>query len=122
MRRMHTAFRPGACLQVLLTPELLEEKRKQAIAQGRKASYDRTCRDCAPTDPAGRPFVLRFKTPLTGTVAFDDMVRGTISFQVEELDDLIILRTDGTPTYNFTVVVDDALMGMTNILRGRRPH
>ncbi len=108
----------GLAYRCYCTPELLEEKRKQAIAQGRKASYDRTCRDCAPSDPDGRPFVLRFKTPLTGTVTFDDMVRGTISFQVEELDDLIILRTDGTPTYNFTVVVDDALMGMTNILRG----
>jgi glutamyl-tRNA synthetase len=108
----------GLAYRCYCTPEFLEEKRKQAIAQGRKASYDRTCRDCAPADPGGRPFVIRFKTPLTGTVTFDDMVRGTISFQVEELDDLIILRTDGSPTYNFTVVVDDALMGVTDVLRG----
>jgi glutamyl-tRNA synthetase len=108
----------GRAYRCYCTPELLEEKRKRAIAEGRKASYDRTCRDCAPEGPADRPFVIRFKTPLSDTVTFDDMVRGPISFQVEELDDLIILRTDGSPTYNFTVVVDDALMGITHVIRG----
>jgi len=87
------------------------------MAEGRKASYDRTCRDRVDENP-GQPFVIRFKSPLTGTISFDDLVRGRISFQAEELDDLIIFRTDDTPTYNFTVVVDDALMGITHVLRG----
>jgi glutamyl-tRNA synthetase len=97
--------------------DVLDEKRKKAMAEGRKPSYDRTCRDCVQEYP-DRPFVIRFKTPLTGTITFDDMVRGQISFQAEELDDLIIFRSDDTPTYNFTVVVDDALMGLTHVIRG----
>ncbi len=96
---------------------LIEEKRKKALAEGRKPSYDRTCRDCTEEYP-DRPYVIRFKTPLSGTITFDDLVRGTISFQAEELDDLIIYRSDDTPTYNFTVVVDDAMMGITHVIRG----
>jgi glutamyl-tRNA synthetase len=99
------------------SPPLLEGKRKRALAEGRKPSYDRTCRECTEEYP-DRPFVIRFKTPLSGIVTFDDMVRGPISFQVEELDDLVIFRSDDTPTYNFTVVVDDALMGVTHVIRG----
>lgn len=97
--------------------DVLDERRKKAIAEGKKPSYDRTCRECVEEYP-DRPFVIRFKTPLTGTITFDDMVRGQISFQAEELDDLIIFRSDDTPTYNFTVVVDDALMGLTHVIRG----
>ncbi len=97
--------------------EVIDEKRKKALAEGRKPSYDRTCRDCTEVYP-DRPFVIRFKTPLSGTITFDDLVRGTISFQAEELDDLIIYRSDDTPTYNFTVVIDDALMGITHVIRG----
>jgi len=107
----------GHAYKCYCTPEVLEEKRKSAMAQGKKPSYDRTCRDSAKEYP-DKPFVVRFKTPLSGTIFFDDMVRGRISFQAEELDDLVIYRSDGTPTYNFTVVVDDALMGITHVLRG----
>ncbi|MGD0228793.1 MAG: glutamate--tRNA ligase [Syntrophorhabdales bacterium] len=107
----------GLAYRCYCAAEVLEEKRKKALAEGRKPSYDRTCRDCG-TDYPDRPFVIRFKTPLSGTVTFDDMVRGRIAFQVEELDDLIIFRSDDTPTYNFTVVVDDALMGLTHVIRG----
>lgn len=98
-------------------PEVLEEKRKKAIKEGKKPSYDRTCRDkdLRYTD---RPFVIRFKTPISGIVSFNDIIRGTITFDCDELDDLIILRSDNTPTYNFTVVVDDALMGITHVIRG----
>ncbi len=110
-------LREGHAYRCYCTPELLEEKRKRAFKEGKKPAYDRTCRDCTEEYP-GRPFVIRFKTPLTGTISFDDMVRGTISFQAEELDDLIIYRSDDTPTYNFTVVVDDALMGITHVIRG----
>ena len=108
----------GKAYKCYCTPETLEEKKKLAIKEGRKPAYDRTCRDLAPAERGDEPFVLRFKTPRTGVVTFDDMVRGPISFQAEELDDLIIFRTDDTPTYNFTVVVDDALMGITHIIRG----
>jgi glutamyl-tRNA synthetase len=107
----------GFAYKCYCTARELEEKRAKALSEGRKPSYDRTCRDCAEEYP-DRPFVVRFKTPLSGVVAFDDMVRGEISFKAEELDDLIIYRQDGTPTYNFTVVVDDALMGVTHVIRG----
>jgi glutamyl-tRNA synthetase len=107
----------GAAYRCYCTPEMLEVKRKTAMAEGRKPSYDRTCRDCVDEFP-DKPFVIRFKSPLAGTITFDDLVRGQISFQAEELDDLIIWRTDDSPTYNFTVVVDDALMGVTHVLRG----
>jgi glutamyl-tRNA synthetase len=107
----------GQAYRCYCAPEELEEKRKRAMAEGRKPSYDRTCRDRTEEYP-DKPFVIRFKTPLSGTISFDDMVRGRISFQAEELDDLIIYRSDDTPTYNFTVVVDDALMGVTHVFRG----
>ena len=107
----------GFAYKCYCTPQELEEKRAKALSEGRKPSYDRTCRDCAEEYP-DRPFVVRFKTPLSGIIVFDDMVRGEISFKAEELDDLIIYRQDGTPTYNFTVVVDDALMGVTHVIRG----
>jgi glutamyl-tRNA synthetase len=107
----------GHAYKCYCSPEELEERRKRALKEGQKPAYDRTCRDKTGEQP-GKPYVIRFKTPLSGTVAFRDLVRGDISFQCEELDDLVILRTDQTPTYNFTVVVDDALMGITHIIRG----
>jgi glutamyl-tRNA synthetase len=107
----------GHAYKCYCSQDVLDEKRKKAMAEGRKPSYDRTCRDSVQEYP-DRPFVVRFKTPLAGVITFDDMVRGRISFQAEELDDLIIYRSDDTPTYNFTVVIDDALMGVTHVLRG----
>ncbi len=107
----------GQAYRCYCSPEELEERRKRALKTGQKSAYDRTCRDITGEQP-DKPYVIRFKTPLSGTVAFHDLVRGEISFQCSELDDLVILRTDGTPTYNFTVVVDDALMGITHIIRG----
>ena len=110
----------GHAYKCYCTAESLEEKRKKALKEGGKPHYDRTCRELPVNDPSneGRPFVIRFKSPLDGEVSFDDLIRGTITFKCEELDDLIILRTDNTPTYNFTVVIDDALMGITHIVRG----
>jgi glutamyl-tRNA synthetase len=110
-------LREGHAYKCYCTPEELEEKRKRALKQGQKSSYDRTCREKAGEEP-GKPCVIRFRTPLSGTVTFRDLVRGEISFQCDELDDLVILRSDQTPTYNFTVVVDDAVMGITHIIRG----
>ena len=97
--------------------EELDEKRAQAMAEGRKPKYDGKCRELiAQTD--SRPFTIRFKAPTKGVTAFDDMIKGRVSFDNAELDDLIIARTDGSPTYNFVVVIDDATMGITHIIRG----
>lgn len=110
----------GLAYKCYCSTEMLEEKRKKALKEGGKPHYDRTCRDLPADDVSneGKPFVIRFKNPLSGEVSFDDLIRGTITFRCEELDDLIILRSDNTPTYNFTVVIDDALMGITHIVRG----
>ncbi|OPY90952.1 MAG: Glutamate--tRNA ligase [Syntrophus sp. PtaU1.Bin208] len=98
------------------TPEELEEKRKRALAEGRKPKYDGTCRDkkLPPSDGA----VVRFRCPQEGTTLVDDLIKGKISFNNEELDDLILQRSDGYPTYNFAVVIDDAQMEITHVIRG----
>ena len=99
------------------TPEELEAKRELAMKEGRKPKYDGTCRDRNEEIP-GKPYAIRFKAPVEGITAFDDRIKGMISFSNDELDDLIIQRSDGTPTYNFTVVIDDATMGVTTVIRG----
>jgi glutamyl-tRNA synthetase len=106
----------GKAYRCYCTPEELEERREAAMKSGGKPKYDRTClhRQDQPDD---RPYAIRFLVP-DGETAFVDRIKGTISFQNEELDDLIIQRSDNTPTYNFVVVVDDAEMGMTMVLRG----
>jgi glutamyl-tRNA synthetase len=107
----------GKAYRCYCTPEELEERRQQALAEGRKPKYDGRCR--GRTDqPADLPFAIRFKTPQEGETIVDDLIKGQVSFANEELDDLIIMRSDNTPTYNFVVVVDDALMGITYVIRG----
>lgn len=113
----HRLLNEGKAYKCYCSTETLEEKRKAALGEGRKPNYDRTCRDLT-EDRKDQPFVIRFKSPVNGEVSFEDRIRGKITFKCEELDDLVILRTDNTPTYNFTVVVDDALMGITSIIRG----
>ncbi|HPB37921.1 MAG TPA: glutamate--tRNA ligase [Syntrophorhabdus sp.] len=113
----HRLLNEGKAYKCYCSTETLEEKRKAALREGRKPNYDRTCRDLT-EDRKNQPFVIRFKSPVNGEVSFEDRIRGRITFKCEELDDLVILRTDNTPTYNFTVVVDDALMGITSIIRG----
>lgn len=95
----------------------LIELRSRQLKNKQKPRYDRFCRDKQPRD-ALNPFVVRFSNPVEGAVVFDDMIRGTISTENSELDDLIIARTDGTPTYNLTVVVDDWDMKITHVIRG----
>ena len=87
------------------------------MQQGIKPRYDGLCRDRTDV-PTGIKPVVRFRNPDTGDVIFDDQVRGRISISNEELDDLVIARPDGSPTYNFTVVVDDIDMGVTLVIRG----
>jgi len=97
--------------------ERLEKVRNVQIANKEKPRYDGFCRDR--TDkPKDIPPVIRFRNPLDGMVEFDDLIRGKLSFSNKELDDLIIVRSDGSPTYNFTVVVDDWDMKITHVIRG----
>ncbi|HXE95142.1 MAG TPA: glutamate--tRNA ligase [Dongiaceae bacterium] len=107
----------GKAYKCYCTTEELEAKRNLAMQEGRKPKYDGTCRELA-EQPDGQPYVVRFRAPQGGVTAFDDLIKGTITFPNDELDDLIIQRTDGTPTYNFCVVIDDATMRITTVIRG----
>ena len=107
----------GLAYPCYCTAEELEAKRKAALAESRKPVYDGTCRDRAP-EPGGRPHTVRFRRPLEGETVIDDLVKGRVVFRNAELDDLIILRSDGSPTYNFCVVIDDAEMRISHVIRG----
>jgi len=109
-------IREGKAYYCTCTSEELEEKRKQALATGKKPKYDGTCRDKNLTKTAGS--VVRFRGQQTGVTVVEDLIKGNIVFNNEELDDLIIERGDGYPTYNFAVVIDDALMNITHVIRG----
>jgi len=106
----------GKAYYCICTPDELEEKRKRALAEGRKPKYDGTCRDKNLLRSVNS--VVRFRCPHTGTTVVNDLVKGMITFNNEELDDLVIERSDGYPTYNFAVVVDDAEMEITHVIRG----
>ncbi|MCD6581033.1 MAG: glutamate--tRNA ligase [Desulfuromusa sp.] len=107
----------GKAYRCYCTAEELDAKREKAKEEGRKPKYDGTCRNR--TDQPDTPFVVRFKLPEDrDETTFVDQIKGSISFRHEELDDLIIQRTDGTPTYNFVVVIDDAEMGISLVMRG----
>ena len=101
------------------SPEELAEMREKARAEGRSKLYDGRWRDRDPSDarPNVKP-VIRLKAPLTGETVIEDQVQGRVVWQNENLDDLVLLRSDGTPTYMLAVVVDDHDMGVTNIIRG----
>lgn len=94
----------------------LDEMREAQMARGEKPRYDQKCRHL--NLPGSDEAVVRFRNPEGGAVIFDDLVRGRVAVSNEELDDLIIARADGTPTYNLTVVVDDLDMDMTHVIRG----
>ncbi|MBW2061388.1 MAG: glutamate--tRNA ligase [Deltaproteobacteria bacterium] len=98
------------------TPDELTSRREQVLKQGGKPKYDGKCRDKG-LGP-GPEAVVRFKGPLTGTTGWNDLIKGHIVMDNAELDDLVILRSDGLPTYNFAVVVDDLTMDITHVLRG----
>lgn len=108
----------GSAYKCYCSSEELDAKREKALKEGGKPKYDGTCRELPLQADDGRPYVVRFKAPQTGTTSWVDLVKGKISFENDELDDLIIQRTDGTPTYNFVVVIDDATMGITTVIRG----
>ena len=106
----------GKAYYCTCSSEELEASRKQAMATGKKPKYDGTCRDKNLKKSPGS--VVRFRGAQTGTTVVEDLVKGNIIFNNDELDDLIIERGDGYPTYNFAVVVDDALMNITHVIRG----
>jgi glutamyl-tRNA synthetase len=100
------------------TPERLDEMRKSQREQGLPPGYDRHCRNLLDAErPSGGPQVVRFKVPNDGETAFDDLVRGPVSFQNAVLDDFVIMKSDGFPTYHLANVVDDHLMAISHVLR-----
>ena len=107
----------GHAYRCYCSKERLDEMREQAQAEKRKPRYDGTCRERTDSVAGVEP-VIRFKTPLEGSVVIDDMVKGRIEIDNAELDDLVIRRSDGNPTYNLSVVVDDADMQITHVVRG----
>jgi glutamyl-tRNA synthetase len=107
----------GTAYHCYCTKQELDEVREQQIARKEKPRYTGRCRDRKEPRPGVDP-VVRFRNPADGAVVVNDLVHGAVTFQNVELDDLIIARSDGTPTYNFCVVVDDMDMGITHVIRG----
>lgn len=107
----------GKAYRCYCTPEELEERRKKALSEGRTPKYDGRCRNITKTIP-NRHYAIRFRMPEEGQVIIKDLIKGEVVFENSQLDDLIIMRSDGTPTYNFVVVVDDVEMGITHVIRG----
>ncbi|MDX1698870.1 MAG: glutamate--tRNA ligase, partial [Thiohalobacterales bacterium] len=107
----------GKAYHCYCSKDRLAELRERQMAEGVKPRYDGRCRDLA-EPPAGVKPVVRFRNPTKGSVEWEDQVRGRISISNGELDDLVIARPDGSPTYNFTVVVDDHDMSITHVVRG----
>src|SRR5690242_20587405 len=118
-------LREGKAYPCYCTAEDLDAKRKLAEKERRKPVYDRKCRGREvprdlelPDRKAGRDYTIRFAMPLSGETVLDDLVKGRIVFENAELDDLIIIRSDGSPIYNFASVLDDADLRITHIVRG----
>jgi glutamyl-tRNA synthetase len=107
----------GTAYRCYCTKAELEALREQQVARKEKPRYTGICRERTEPRPGVAP-VVRFRNPLEGVVVVEDLVHGPVTFQNSELDDLIIARSDGTPTYNFSVVVDDMDMGITHVIRG----
>ena len=111
-------LRDGHAYYCYASREELETMREGQRARGEKPRYDGRWRDSSATPPAGVIPVIRFKTPRDGEVTFNDLVKGPITVANNELDDLVLMRGDGVPTYNFGVVVDDLDMNITHVIRG----
>ncbi len=107
----------GKAYRCYCSKERLEQVREDLTAAKQKPRYDGHCRNSEQGDPS-QPHVIRFKNPETGSVVFNDAVRGLVEVSNDEIDDLIIVRSDGAPTYNFSVVVDDSDMQIDIVIRG----
>ncbi|NPA53396.1 MAG: glutamate--tRNA ligase [Aquificae bacterium] len=113
----------GHVYKCYCTPEELEEERKKALAEGRPPRYSGKCRNLSleeqkKLEEQGIPYVWRFRVPDGETIVFEDLIKGTVEINVNEFGDFVIIRSDGSPVYNFVVVVDDALMKITHVIRG----
>ncbi|EKE01720.1 MAG: hypothetical protein ACD_21C00067G0004 [uncultured bacterium] len=108
----------GLAYRCYCSKERLNELREKQFANKEKPRYDGHCRHKNLPANADQPFVIRFRNPQEGSIEFEDQILGPLSFQNSELDDLIIIRSDGYPTYNFCVVVDDMDMKITHVIRG----
>jgi glutamyl-tRNA synthetase len=108
----------GKAYKCYMSKEELDALREEQMAQKIRPHYDRRYRDFTGTPPAGVDPVIRIKAPLEGVISFEDGVKGEINIAASEVDDFIIARSDGVPTYNFVVAIDDALMGITDVIRG----
>lgn len=112
-------LKSGHAYRCFVTPEDLAERRKKAQEERRTFRLESEWRDAHPdTHPEDHPYVVRIKAPREGETVIDDLVQGRVAVQNEELDDFVILRSDGTPTYMLAVVVDDHDMGVTHVIRG----
>jgi len=114
----HELVKRGEAYYCYCTPEELDKMREEAKAAGRITFYDRRWRDSKETPPAGIKPVIRIKAPLTGERIVHDKVQGEVKVAAEQLDDFIIMRSDGVATYMLAVVVDDHDMGVTHVIRG----
>ena len=116
-------LRTGHAYRCFCTPERLEADRQAAMAQARPPKYPGTCRNRPASEVAqrlagGETAAVRLRVPVDRTVSFDDLVRGTVSFHTNVIGDPVIVRADGSPAYNYAVVIDDALMRITHVVRG----
>jgi glutamyl-tRNA synthetase len=107
----------GKAYRCYCSPEELDRRRKEAEKQGKVYRYEGTCRNLE-SHSAGKPYAIRLATPEIGNIEVHDLIRGMIVFDSKEIDDFIIQKTDGFPTYNFAVVIDDVTMNITHVIRG----
>jgi glutamyl-tRNA synthetase len=115
--RIDQLLASSAAYKCFCTKDELAEQRERAMKSGGKTMYERTWRDRTDHPPEGTPYTVRIKLPLDGETTFDDQVLGTIKVENDRLEDFVIARTDGSPTYNLTVVADDIDMGITDVIR-----
>jgi glutamyl-tRNA synthetase len=116
--RAAALLQSGHAYRCYCTREELEAEREQAEREKRPYRYSRKCRNLSSAPPGRTEFTVRFKTPVEGTVAWEDAIREQVSFDLKDLDDFVIMRADATPLYNFSVAVDDAAMEITDVFRG----
>ena len=113
----------GKAYLCFCSQEEIEREREKARKEGKPYRYSGKCRNLTPEQikkylEEGRPYVIRFKVPENKEVVFNDLIKGEVKFNTKDLGDFVIVRSDGSPVYNFVVVIDDALMGITHVIRG----
>jgi glutamyl-tRNA synthetase len=116
--RIEQLLRAGRAYRCVCSAADVQRMREAALAAGRKPAYEGRCRDRRIGPHPGQPFTVRFQAAREGETVVDDLIKGRVIFQNRELDDLVIARSDGTPTYNLCVVVDDVEMAITHVIRG----